>query len=96
MAHSFESEWRGHRRRHAISDARGPAYDYCEAYFDDYYRTYTRPATTYPSQSYVPAPVQQISPPREVEIEEYVPVRTRSIPPRHRPRSVPDKRIRVQ
>jgi hypothetical protein len=96
-AQSYHSGWRGHRHRHDAdhANARGPAYDYCEAYLDDYYRAYAQPAYAYP-RSFMPMHVPQISAPREVEIEEYVPARTRSVPQRRRVRPVPDKRIKVQ
>jgi hypothetical protein len=57
-----------------------PTYDYCEAYFDDYYRNYV-PAVA-ASQS-----AQQSKPETtEVVTEEYVPVRSRSMPRRMTPR----------
>ena len=85
----------------AISKAsqrnRPQEYDYCEAYFDDYYRHYSQ-------VSYMPAPGYQApmmrrpaaQPCTEEVVEEYVPVRSRVI---HRAapvrRAVRSKRVRV-
>lgn len=102
----------GHHRHHRRDRDRDQAYvggyDYCEAYFDDYYRTYTQPgygyAHAYPTMVYMQpvamAPVQttytQTSQPvEEVVTEEYVPIRRRVIPHRRIRHAVPDKRIRV-
>ena len=97
--------YRHHRRHdsdHGHMGGYEGGYDYCEAYFDDYYRTYTQPgygyAYVYPAMAYVrpvamaPAPVAQSSQPVvEVVTEEYVPMRSRTIPRR----AVPGKRIRA-
>lgn len=99
---------RAKRRQHGANhdgDLR-PAYDYCEAYLDDYYRAYAQPGygLSYgqPGQTFIqpvamaPGQMQQDCQPCEEETEEYVPVRTRSIPPRARSyRPLPDKRIKV-
>ena len=79
------------------------AYSYCEAYFDDYYRTYAQRSHGYAMSMYAApmmmshAPMAQ--PARENCVEtvttEYVPIRTRYIPRRPAPRRVvPDKRVR--
>ena len=108
-AQTYDDGWRsGHRRNHRANRDGGfpPAYDYCEAYLDDYYRAYAQPGygtnPGYPSQTFVqpvamaPTQIQQDCQPCEEEVEEYVPVRTRSIPPRRRSyRPLPDKRIKV-
>ena len=92
---------RHHRDRH--DDGHVDGLDYCEAYFDDYYRTWAQPGYgyAYPVAAYVRpmpmamAPAPQASQPcEEVVTEEYVPVRTRIIP-RRPMRRAPDKRIRV-
>jgi hypothetical protein len=85
-------------------------YDYCEAYFDDYYRTGGMTAASQghhghhghsghamqPRMVAVSQPSTRPGEPicEEVVTESYVPVKTRTIPARPR-RSVPDKRIRV-
>lgn len=76
------------------------AYSYCEAYFDDYYRTYR----AHGHVVYAHAPMMMAHAPMapaakqncvETETVEYVPVRTRVIPRRPAPRRVvPDKRVR--
>ena len=98
----------GRRRHHRANDDGGlrPAYDYCEAYLDDFYRAYAQPGYGlnhgHPGQIFVqpvamaPTQIQQDCQPCEEETEEYVPVRTRAILPRRRGyRPLPDKRIRV-
>ena len=91
-----------HRRDHNRAYAGG--YDYCEAYFDDYYRTYTQPMHVHPMMMHAapmmmaPATVTRTvsQPVEEVITEEYVPVNTRAIPQRRTiRRAVPDKRIRI-
>lgn len=94
--------YRSHRRRHDKDRSYAPGYDYCEAYFDDYYRTYTHhgmmhmhPMMMMASQ---PATVTRTvsQPVEEVITEEYVPMRSRTIPQRRTiRRAVPDKRIRI-
>jgi hypothetical protein len=97
---------RHHRRHGDDHHDSGPGYSYCEAYFDDYYRTYAQPgyahAYAMPMMAHVrpmamaPAPMAQSSQPcEEVVTEEYVPARTRYIPRRPARRLVPDKRIRM-
>ena len=94
---------RGRRGDHHSSE---PGYSYCEAYFDDYYRTYAQPGYAHayaaPMMGYVRplpmahAPMAQASGPcEEVVTTEYVPVRSRFIPRRPAPRRVPDKRQRM-
>ncbi len=84
------------KRHHRRDDRResGRGYSYCEAYFDDYYRTYVQPAYAH---AYVRpmAMVQPSQPCIETVTTEYVPTRTRYIPRRPARRMVPDKRIRV-
>jgi hypothetical protein len=96
--------YRSHRRRDK-DRSYSPGYDYCEAYFDDYYRTYTQPGYghAHHHMSYVqpvamPATrvVQTSQPIEEVITEEYVPVRSRTIPQRRTiRRPMRDKRIRI-
>lgn len=95
----------GHYRRGRHHDDRShdagyaPGYDYCEAYFDDYYRTYTRPAYAYAYQvpSYQSATTYQTGQRQveEVVTERYEPVRSRIIQPRRARRVIHDKRIRI-
>ncbi len=64
-----------------------PTYDYCEAYFDDYYRNYAPPVAA-------PQGAQQAKPETsEVMTAEYVQVRSRSVPRRQsrrmRKRAIP-------
>lgn len=108
-AQNDDDGWRSGHRRHRGTNRDGglpPAYDYCEAYLDDYYRAYAQPGygITYspPGQTFVqpvamaPTQIQQECQPCDEETEEYVPVRTRSIPPRRRSyRPLPDKRIKL-
>ena len=98
---------RHHRRHHGDHGDRadtGPGYSYCEAYFDDYYRTYAQrgysqayavPMMTYARPMVAQPVAQQAGPCEEVVTTEYVPVRTRYIPRRAAPRAMPDKRIRI-
>ena len=99
--------YRSHSRRDRDRAYAG-GYDYCEAYFDDYYRTYSQPgyAYAYPMMMHArpmmmaPAPAtvtRTVSQPvEEVITEEYVPMRTRTIPHRRTiRRAAPDKRIRI-
>jgi hypothetical protein len=74
-------------------------YSYCEAYFEDYYRTYAQRGHGYTHAIPVhamPMMMQTRQPEcREVVTTEYVPIRTRIIPRRPAPhRVVPDKRVR--
>ncbi len=78
-------------------DRADTGYDYCEAYFDDYYarQTYATAYTAQPAMMMVPVAVQQqpqqACPCTETVVtEEWVPVRARVIPRR---RAVPDKRV---
>lgn len=96
---------RGHHRRHRGDRAdSGPGYSYCEAYFDDYYRTYAQrgyaqayalPVMAYARPVAAPQMVQQSAPCEEVVTTEYVPVSTRYIPRRAPQRIIRDKRIRI-
>jgi hypothetical protein len=96
---------RKHRRHRDDRYDRGPAYGYCEAYFDDWYRTggyghahaYAVPMMTYAMpMAYAAAPVAQPSQNCvETVTTEYVPVRRRVIHRRPAPRAVPDKRVRI-
>ena len=88
-------------RGHNVAYAQG--YDYCEAYFDDYYRTYTQPGYAYAYPAMVtmrPVAMQQTYQSGQQQVEEvvterYEPIRSRIIPRRwHRP-AVHDKRIRI-
>jgi hypothetical protein len=96
---------RRHRDDHYDRYDRGPGYSYCEAYFDDWYRSggyarqaaYAMPVVAY-AQPMVMAPAPAAQPSQncvETVTTEYVPVRTRIIPRRPTPRAVPDKRIRI-
>lgn len=92
---------RHHRRRRGNHHADAPGYSYCEAYFDDYYRTYAQRgyahANAMPMMAH-PRPMmmaQASQPCEEVVTTEYVPVRSRFIPRRPARRAAPDKRIRV-
>jgi hypothetical protein len=81
--------WKRHRHHH--DEARATSGDYCETYFDDYYRHYAAPMMMRPAG--LPGPAA-----RNCVTEEhvsYVPVRSRYIPRRHVKR-IPDKRIRLQ
>jgi len=85
MHHYYMGDRRRHR--HNDHDMMAPDSTYCEAYFDDYYRYY--------SQAALARPAPAVTPPQrceEVVTTEEVPVRSRSIPRRHRPH---DKRIRI-
>jgi hypothetical protein len=80
-------------------------YDYCEAYFDDYYRTYSQHSHGYAyaqPMMMMMAPQHQVTatrtisrPVEEVVTEEYVPVETRVYQRRPARRIIRDKRIRV-
>lgn len=85
---------RGADRRRAEAE---PAYDYCEAYFDDYYARQTY-AMAYAQPAMMMVPVAQVQQQRPcpcvetVVTEEIVPVRSRARAiPRRRP--APDKRL---
>jgi hypothetical protein len=102
----------GHHHHHRHHDkgrgqmsSNAPGYDYCEAYFDDYYRTYTQPGYAYAYPAMVTmrpvamAPVttyqnggQRVE---EVVTERYEPIRSRVIPRRRVHHIIHDKRIRV-
>lgn len=99
-----------HRRNRDDWRRRDSAYTYCEAYFDDYYRTYTHRGPAYGHGYAYAVPVYAapmmmthapvVQPAKENCVETvtttYEPVRTRVIPRRPAPRRViPDKRIRV-
>ena len=79
--------------------SRSGDYDYCEAYFEDYYRHYSQtqyaPAPAY----YAPvAPRRATAPCTEEVVEEYVPVRSRVIrraTPVRPSKRIRDKRIRL-
>jgi hypothetical protein len=84
-------------------------YDYCEAYLDDYYRNYSQAGTAYSygnqGNATLPQPMQVArtaatpgieEPYEEIITEEYVPVRSRSIPRRTETRVVRDKRVRIR
>lgn len=79
-------------------DRADTGYDYCEAYFDDYYarQTYAMAYAAQPAMMMVPVavqqqPQQQACPCTETVVtEEWVPVRARAIPRR---RTAPDKRV---
>ena len=88
-----------HHKNRGHGDGIAPGYDYCEAYFDDYYRTYTRPALAYAyaMPAYQSATTNQPGQRQveEVVTERYEPIRSRVIQTR-RPRPViHDKRIRI-
>ena len=95
----------GHRHHHHHGHDKNmdPAagYDYCEAYFDDYYRTYRQPGFGYigyerPMMMMPPPAYQGSSGQREeVVTEEYVPLRSREIPHRRARHVIHDKRVRV-
>lgn len=92
--------WKRHRRHHRDRDrdrdVRDMGYDYCTAYFDDYYQHYAQAGYAYGPMMRTVAPA---GPPQQHCVTEehvsYVPVRTRYIPRRHDKR-IPDKRIRLQ
>ena len=92
-----------HHRDHGRLAGSAPGYDYCEAYFDDYYRTYTQRAYAYPAMmmmqpmTMAPVTTYQTSQPQvsEVVTERYVPIRTRVIRHRRARPVIHDKRIRV-
>ena len=99
--------YRKSRRHRDDWHARDSAYGYCEAYFDDYYRTYADRGQAQAYAYMVPvhaapmvmsqAPMAQSAKENCVETvtTEYVAVRTRIIPRRPAPRrGVPDKRVR--
>ena len=104
----FRGRRHGDRRHHDDRSDHGgyaPGYDYCEAYFEDYYRTYTQPGYAYAYPAMVMmrpvamAPVttyqsgqQQVS---EVVTERYEPIRSRIIQHRRARRVIHDKRIRI-
>lgn len=88
---------RHHRNEGRRNDS---AYSYCEAYFEDYYRTYAHHSHGQMhghAMQMVHAPMARPASPPCVETvtTEYEPVRTRYIPRRPAPRRVvPDKRVR--
>lgn len=93
----------GYRKSHRHRDEwrrNDSAYSYCEAYFDDYYRTYAHRSHGHGhamQMVMMHAPVAQPAsgPCEEVVTTEYVPIRTRIIPRRPAPRRVvPYKRVR--
>ncbi len=86
----------GRRHRRDRRDA-GPGAGYCEAYFDDYYRSHAqRGSMMAHARPMMMAPMAVSRPCEEVLTTEYVPISTRIIPRRPAPRRfVPDKRIRV-
>jgi hypothetical protein len=90
--------YRSHRRNERDRGYAG-GYDYCEAYLDDYYRTYAQPGYAHAyAHPVMMAPVTQTytsRPVEEVVTEEYVPLRSRYIPRRPARRILRDKRIRV-
>ena len=97
---------RRHRRDRRDHHGSAPGYSYCEAYLDDYYRTYAQPgyvqAYAVPMMAHPrpmamnPAPMAHADQPcEEVVTTEYVPELTRTIPRRPAPRAAPGKRIRV-
>jgi hypothetical protein len=94
--------YRRHNRRDKNRSYQG-GYDYCEAYFDDYYRTYSRHHYAYAQPvMMMMAPQHQVTatrtisrPVEEVVTEEYVPVETRVYHRRPARRIIRDKRIRV-
>ena len=110
MAYYYDNGgyFRHSHRRHNDRDRQGgyvPGYDYCEAYFDDYYRTYTQPGYgyAYPAMMMMRpmamAPMttyqsgqRQVS---EVVTERYEPIRSRIIQHRRARPVIHDKRIRI-
>jgi hypothetical protein len=95
--------YRRHDRDWAPDYGYAPGYDYCEAYFDDYYRTYTQPGYAYAYPAMVgmrPVAVAQsyqTNAPRveEVVTEHYESIRSRTIPSRRIRPAMHDKRVRV-
>jgi hypothetical protein len=90
---------RHHDRDRGHIDGYAPGYDYCEAYFDDYYRTYTQrgyafiyPVPTYQSATTYQSGQRQVE---EVLTERYEPIRSRIIERRRARPVIHDKRIRV-
>ncbi len=86
--------YRKRGRHHDDSRSENQGSGYCEAYFEDYYRTY---AQRNPGYGIAMPMMMQTRPPEchEVVTTEYVPIRTRVIPRRPAPlRVVPDKRVR--
>lgn len=101
--------YRSHSRRDRDRGYAG-GYDYCEAYFDDYYRTYSQPGYGHHGMMHVQPMMMMMAPAHapatatrtisqpveEVITEEYVPVRTRTIPQRRTiRRAAPSKRVRI-
>lgn len=82
----------------ASQRSRSNGYDYCEAYFDDYYRQYNQARPAPAPAYYAPSPAAR--PCTEEVVYEYVPVtRSRTIrrpaPHRAAPRVIRDKRVRI-
>jgi len=93
-----DHEWKHHRRHNRDREVGSMGHDYCEAYFDDYYRHYTQTGYAYgaPMMMRIAAPTAQAA--QNCVTEErvsYVPVRSRYIQRRPVYKRVPDKRIRV-
>lgn len=95
----YYRQGRHHDRNRGQMDGYAPAFDYCEAYFDDYYRTYTQrgyayayQAPTYQSAATYQSGQRQVE---EVVTERYEPIRSRIIERRRARPVIHDKRIRV-
>jgi len=90
--------WKRHRRHHSDREVRNMGHDYCEVYFDDYYRHYSQAGYAY-GQPMMMRTVAPAAPAAQNCVTEervsYVPVRSRYIPRRPAYKRVPDKRVRV-
>lgn len=88
--------WKRHSPRHRDRDARSMRNDYCEVYFDDYYRHYAQAGYANGQPMMMTRAVAPSTPAAQNCVTEehvsYVPVRSRHIPRRVYKR-VPDKRI---
>lgn len=94
--------WKRHDRHHR-GEVRTMGYEYCEAYFDDYYRYYAQAGYGHGhGHAMMMHTVTRAAPAERNCVEEehvsYEPVRTRYVPRRPviREKRVRDKRIRVQ
>lgn len=105
----YRGGWQGRhgwKRRHRDDEGRSIGNEYCEVYFDDYYRYYAQAGVAYghgcggctPMPRMMMRTVNRPAPAAQNCVEEetvrYEPVRTRIIPRRRAPiKRVPDKRI---
>jgi hypothetical protein len=96
----WDDDYGWKRHRHHRHEVRAMGGDYCEVYFDDYYRNYSQAGYGwgYGPPMMMRNVVQPAQPPRNCVTEEHVtyePVRVRYIPRRPVHKRIPDKRMRI-